>query len=1093
MMVVGIPADAEAEERAPVEIVFSARSGPEVNTLALGDHPDDNTYGYTTDQTDLDVWLSEDRGESVDVLVDMGKLTHKTNLPWAVDYIMEIKFELEGSFWYDNDGVFDPVPDHDNSQGVGDDPCPLEPFPLFDVYVNGAFIRTVEGFDTDPCTVGGPEFGRSFSIVRVGNDAGNWVRVPKGVIQQGGNSVTLVPYDHILPAYMAFHDHSRDGFRLKVDHVMIELAAPPLAVSHGWTQDWDPAPPDPAGTVYSQYQSNFKSVFGDQFGQDPWRWAHRDLGKNPILNNNYDAKQDFRTSSHLLAQRVAAHYQELGFTGRGWMYGHSMGGLVSRYYIESPVLQGSTMIEKLAQSGSPNFGSSWANKYTFVHWKPGFPWGSGYMARDRDFTAATIDLPGDFVAYDGWRAWWDPAIWAHQWPEPETGPLGRDHLADFDLKPKDENPVLQELNSYFPAPGVQYFTVRGIVACIPALPPICGDGIVSSESADMDGAIKNKRLFGKWHGALTDAIETARYHVRYFTGLTLEDANTGQDESEFYPSMVGEGLGATAAQTREHSSRVLRSAQLTAGPGGDTGWPVEETVSIDAVSYALLSVTTAEEAPALNVRVRRPDGQVLSGNSSGVVFETHADGGLRVLAYNLTSPAAGDWTLMVSPRDSSSSPLLPLELGGYVATGPELRVSADASRYLPGASALLRARVLDAGVNRTDVEVTATLSRTEASHTLFDDGAHGDGAAGDGIYGASIPLGNVEGALSLVVKATGPGFRREVDLSLLVAALTDLAIGNVTGAPADAWGGDLVTVSAIVTNVGEREARGRIDVDIYAGHPSKGVFLGTGSVNGPVAVGATVSIDAELISPIDRFVAYAVLRPQETETSLQNNLASAAMPFAATPRTAATLSGPQTAGWFKGTVSVELAPFDGSPPPYASTHWRLNDGPESTYDGPFQVAGSGRHVLSFWSVDAGGRVEPLRQVVVPIDMTGPVARVVSPMAGHVHVEAQSVAHPFGKTIVAGKHPVVIHAEDGLSGVAQVFVTLDGVVLGEATPIGGGNFSYLWDSFESTLGDHRVGYVARDRAGSASTGGIDVYVAPTRRVHTGPGMLDRLLP
>jgi hypothetical protein len=1050
--------------------------------------PDENTFGWTTKGSDLDRWVWDTEGAIV-FDVDLGNMARKGDIPAQKDYILEIYFGIVGWFWFDGDGVFDPVPAQ-NDVGVGDDPCPNDPMDLFKVSVNGQEIRTVQGEKTRPCDPGGAESGRVFDLIALGDDLPNWVRIPKSIVHEGKNTVKFEILDFVLgPPLSPYHSEYADGWEMYVDAAAIELAAPPLILSHGWTPSWDPDWVSFGDHWLPTLKANILNEMRAHFGQDPWRWAKDTQLGGGIWMNRYDRKQDFRISAQELLVTVNGFHSLVGFTGKGWMHGHSMGGLMSRWYLE--LLGGNAKIEKLAQTASPNTGSFAADGYTAWNWKK-------FEAQDEDYTATWFNLVpfvGPMV-FTGWRDWWNRGtIGASEW---QDGPgHGRDHLADFELKPVSRNPVLQTLNAAFPAAGVEYFTVRGDYGLWQGLFrwAVPGDGVVTLDSATLNGAISNFRTIDESHENVPARPEAARWIMRYYTGLDLD---SGKPPGAPFAQGGGGLVGAAEVQAAEEpwAGAEANGAMVTIFPQDVATGPLEHAITVDTVpSAAFGAIVPVPEGP-VNIALRAPDGTEYTPEDAGDVpwlayaDETN-DAGARAYTFSVEAPAAGTWTLLVQPVDVPPVEGIDVYLTGMLDSPVHLAVKADQPRYRAGDTATLTAALTDAGapLAGATVEARRPADGGDVVLTLLDDGAHGDGAAGDGVYGAAWALADDEGLQRFAIAATGAGstgsFARSAQLEFAIAAVPDLAIGDadLAGSPAGAWGGELVQLSATVHSVGERAAREELGVTFFDGDPALG-----GSPLGRVAslesldVGEARTLTLELPAPTHALELHALLDTADLELSAANNRAHAAMPFVPTPRTEAFVEGPAgLGGWLVGPATVALAPFDGSAPAYASTSYALDGGPELAYAGPFAVAADGDHLLQFRSVDALGRVEPLREVHVKIDTAAPTAALRNPQPHLLHVFDVAVANPAGFTGVAGLVDVAIAAADATAGVARVRVAVEGLPVGDAALGGDGLYHLTWDSTTASNGYHTLTYLVEDAAGWSAGGAQRVYVLASRTV------------
>lgn len=1040
-------------------------------------YPNDNTYGYTTKSADLDTWKSDISG-GIEVQVDMGRMARKAQISSEKDYILELDFTMVSYHWFDADGVFDPLPGK-NSRGVGDDPCPEEPFKLFTVHLNGKKIRTVEGHNTQPCAPGGPESAWTFEVKTVGDDPPYWVRLPKDAVKEGKNTVVFEVHDFVLPAYMPYHSKTSDGWHMYMWSAVIELAAPPLVLSHGWSNAWAPA--NQVVGWQPTFKSNIKSEMTSHFGQDPWRWA-RIAGKDAILLNHYNTKQDYRKSASELAANVANHHSNLGFNGKGWIHGHSMGGLVTRYYVEA--LGGSAKIERLAQTGTPNLGSWEADTYT---------WWFRYRfeAADEDYTMKYyIDFETGLPTYIGWRDWWSPSIWAWEW---KNGPgHGDEHLADFELKDPSKNPITAGLNARFPAGGVRYFSVRG--DCNVFTSGSCslsgfwwrGDGAVGLDSATMNGAIPH-RTIDAFHEDIPAQTHTARWMIRFWTELDLDNGKPALGSAIAPPPLldtpagVADAADATSASdaptATEMAYVVLRATDVALGP-------FEHAVALDAAPTAAIAVLSSPFEGPIAVTLRSPSGALIEPTTPGVTYADTTTEFSRVRSFEIPAPEPGEWTVVVQPNDLPPIEGIPLVIAGFVASEIEVTAASAASRWREGETATILARATDAGAPLPGLTIVARSESEKGPFevALLDDGAHNDGAAGDGLYGGQWTTGEA-GTQRFDVVATGAGVRRAATAEVVVASLPDLAVASPVGAPATAWAGDDVTISVDVTSMGERDARGVTTATFYDGDPALGgAVLGVAETSEPIALGATRTLAIATRAPARALDVHVLVASTDVESSLANNAASALMPFEPSPRTVATIAGEAGAnGWMLGEATVTIGAFDGSAGATASTWTSLDGAPAVPYAGPIVLAAEGDHALRYWSVSHAGVVEPAREARVKIDLAAPSGALLNPSTGNAHVATVAQANPAGFTAVAGLVDVALDAADTGAGVARVAIALDGEAHGVAALAEDGRYHLLWDSTKASVGNHVLSWTIEDGAGRSIGGEQGVYVVVGREV------------
>lgn len=107
------------------------------------------------------------------------------------------------------------------------------------------------------------------------------------------------------------------------------------------------------------------------------------------------------------------------------------------------------------------------------------------------------------------------------------------------------------------------------------------------------------------------------------------------------------------------------------------------------------------------------------------------------------------------------------------------------------------------------------------------------------------------------------------------------------------------------------------------------------------------------------------------------------------PTTTATAApAPSANGWNNSAVSVQLQPAAATAGvfPIATTYYAVDNAACapgavascSTYSGPFTVANDGRHVVSFFSVDAGGNAGARKSIPINVDRTAPTIAITAP-------------------------------------------------------------------------------------------------------------------
>src|SRR5205823_2941416 len=138
----------------------------------------------------------------------------------------------------------------------------------------------------------------------------------------------------------------------------------------------------------------------------------------------------------------------------------------------------------------------------------------------------------------------------------------------------------------------------------------------------------------------------------------------------------------------------------------------------------------------------------------------------------------------------------------------------------------------------------------------------------------------------------------------------------------------------------------------------------------------------------------------------------------AAPGTTASLSGPQTNGWYSSSsVGVRLSAADATSG-VAATSSTVAAGLPAALPTSFSVGGAGSHSLTFWSVDQAGNSEAARGASFQIDSAAP--GTTDSLSGP-QTNGWYSSSPVG---------VSLSAADATSGVAATYYTVDG---GSAPP------------------------------------------------------------
>lgn len=477
--------------------------------------------------------------------------------------------------------------------------------------------------------------------------------------------------------------------------------------------------PRPVVLVHG-YKSNAQSSWGT-FKSDIISTGHPYLkgyavgdGEFDGLMHTGDPAHPFDTTNTIQenATEEGVYIADLRSTLDAWhvdIVAHSMGGLMSRYYVQQlmpdPVeYDGRAVVNRLIQLGTPNVGSPCADLL---------------LQLDEGTGDASILTKAPFM--------------------PATLQLSQPYLKNV------YNPVINKLD------GVRISNEVGVDIPIPCGELELGDVVVPASSARW--MLRDYVETGTWHLGMTEDVDDYNRYVL----PRLKDAPVAAD------SVVdGEvNYGLPAAET------TLTPGEPPAAPA-DPNAPADaasfSTRSVDVAGGATTNVAldvpagdsfgvTGAIPPTVGLALVDPSGTTRAS------FAPDSEGATALFpALRVDGHTAGRWTLRVTNAASgtASVPVVAWVAGGAVGLG--------ASAYpQDSGGVLVQAQVLVDG-SPAAAPVTATVTGADGERVqvdLVDDGEHSDGAAGDGLYGgASAPL--PDGDVVAVVRAEGEGWSRSV-------------------------------------------------------------------------------------------------------------------------------------------------------------------------------------------------------------------------------------------------------------------------------------------------------------------------------------------
>lgn len=559
---------------------------------------------------------------------------------------------------------------------------------------------------------------------------------------------------------------------IDVDAAEVQLVARPVIFVHGWTRRaHETNYSDDSGGWQTAFIQAFRTQSLADFGQDPWE-AHGDWGLTWFA---YHKKQDFRKSAwedlHTQVRRVR---EEAGFTKGVDLVTHSMGGLVSRYFVEPEEFKQSARIDRIVTIGTPHLGSEladWKVRATDAKQPDGAPGRDRYYLGNNN---QNVCKAGCGTALARWNEWWRDTIQANRFHADPSNltPM----MADFELKKVDEgngNPVLDDLNADVGAEGVDYFFIAARAKRWGG--HLDGDGTVSVDSATLNHRsgvcqetvkLDAKRL--KAHNAARRDPRVRALVYGFLTGFASPCEASGD------VSLVSGAQADRSFSTTKQSAVLTRPDRILdqrshAGPRS----PLVATSGTMAVQWNLTAVVnatflfTSERWALTNATfaVVAPDGRRSTPDGGDVpeaFWESTFDDeeSLDALDVHLEGPSDGIWTIEVVGLAED----VVLDAQAEIESAYELTVDRTRPVVLLQ-PVVIEAALLDQGAPMTTASVTGRIMELDAGNewvlAFHDDGEGKDRAPGDGVFAAEFtPI--LSGEHGLFVDATSGNIARRV-------------------------------------------------------------------------------------------------------------------------------------------------------------------------------------------------------------------------------------------------------------------------------------------------------------------------------------------
>jgi pimeloyl-ACP methyl ester carboxylesterase len=458
---------------------------------------------------------------------------------------------------------------------------------------------------------------------------------------------------------------------------------------------------------------------------------------------------------------------------------HSMGGLVSRYYIER--LNGRGNVRSLTMLGTPNLGSNMA-------------------------------IP--VCAF--WDQWWFILAGQYDQGACDMVPIVSPLLAYLNILPGSHA-------------GVSYDVLTGWLGLNP-LEPLPNDCIVSYASASNALAFNTepfpasdtqKRVL---HMTGNGAIGVGSGFIGCGTNGNGETDDPGVQArvAQLLLQSNGFATGGGGALAAVVATPTATPTAIPAAPAASTlasrSGLIAPTQTIDlpvALPASQATGTFVFRAPAdpsasLALALLRPGGTPVATTDGDVTYETGAGfGGLTETRYTVANPATGTWTMRVT---GTTVPLTgwPYDLQVLVPDGISVAASTGAGHYDVGQSVALSAEVAVNAAPYAGATVNATITKpdnTTASVALTDAG----GGAYTGSFGDTAACGLYQVTMTADGSDSGTPFSRQ-DSTIAILGVPGNVIMDPCNADSD---GDGITDSDEINVYHTNPANADTDGDGY--------------------------------------------------------------------------------------------------------------------------------------------------------------------------------------------------------------------------------------------------------------------------------------
>ncbi len=472
---------------------------------------------------------------------------------------------------------------------------------------------------------------------------------------------------------------------------------------------------------------------------------------------------------------------------------HSMGGLVTRWYIRSPSY--SHDIDKLIMLGTPNKGS----------WVAANP--SAYLLMAINLFAGTTS----------------------------ANDIGR-----YEMIPGSS--LLQNLNKDFGTKGVTMSSVAGYLQSdMMFFYDIGGlffgknsDSVVEVSSAKAPYAdcfvsyvAHNDRLAGQ-----SVAHSTNNTYYRYPSTINgiVQMLNNQSVSLSSCPSSSGL-LRSGALQDEDPSNENRLEKYVYNGIINQS--QISTVVSVTNPGGAFVALLNwSNSVNALSLEITNPVSSVINATTYQNFQSSYTSGTFLNISYEnfiVNVTLAGNWTFKVHGPSNANLSRYTLTL--FLSRNYSLELGSNSESYSPSSPMYLTARLQHDANPVVNATVVASIKKPDNTSSLvvyYDDGLHNDSLNDDGIYGATFNLTSLPGFYSVHVNASIAGqFMIQGDYGAMVETFPDLYLNasSIKLVPGIfAYTNTSINVSATIKNIGSKNAT-NVSVLFFDGNPGEGANL----------------------------------------------------------------------------------------------------------------------------------------------------------------------------------------------------------------------------------------------------------------------------